>query len=95
MIISVLPFVLLLVLIFLGYLVIKNRWYFQALLVVVGILGIVVSVAGLRRVTDSVPTNDTTGIVLLIVGLGALTGDAILIRTSQKPAASNGPMPGR
>jgi len=84
MIIPILPLLLLVVLCFAVYVVIKNRWYSQALLVTVALLGVVCSLLGLRRITDPVPANDSTGIVVLFIGAGALIGDGWLAMKFRK-----------
>ena len=60
----------------LAYVVIRNRWYVQALLVVgfVGAMGC--SVAGILFLTDNKDTNDTAGAVLVVGGIALLLGTA-------------------
>lgn len=85
----IMVFVLAILCVPLGIVINKKGWYFQAVLVIAGVLGLIAAINGLRYTTDSIATNDTTGILLLLIGIATLIVAAILIRKCQKGKADS------
>ena len=67
----------LIVLATIAFFVIRNRWYVQALLVLVFLGAIGAAVYGIRLLNDAEEANHTAGAILIVGGLALLMGCAV------------------